>query len=52
MSNQEYDFHTNQHRFPKIFQKWNRTLKDSSNFDSMKVHLFVDESVTMVYIHV
>jgi hypothetical protein len=32
-SNQKYDPHINRHRFPpKIFKKWNRTPKGSSNF--------------------
>jgi hypothetical protein len=45
VSNQEYDPHINRHRFPKIFQKWNRTPKGSSNFSNVIVYLFVDTRV-------
>ena len=50
VSNQKYDPHINRHRFPKIFQKWNRTPKGSSNFSNVRVYLFIDTRVTIVYI--
>ena len=51
VSNQEYDPHIDQHRFPKNFSKWNRAPKGSSNFGSMRVHLFVDMPVIIMYIN-
>jgi hypothetical protein len=35
---------------PKNLSKWNRTPKGSSNFDDVRVHLFVDTLVAIVYI--
>ena len=32
------------------FQKWNRTPKGSSNFSNVRVYLFVDTRVTLMYI--
>jgi hypothetical protein len=43
--NLKYDPHINRHRSPKIFQKWNRTPKGSSNFSNVRVYLFVDTHV-------
>jgi hypothetical protein len=34
----------------KNFQKWNRTPKGSSNFSNVRVYLFVDTRVTIMYI--
>ena len=34
----------------KNFQKWNRTPKGLSNFNNVRVYLFVDTRVTIVYI--
>ena len=33
----------------KNFQKWNRTPKGSSNFSNVRVYLFVDTFVTIMY---
>ncbi len=47
MFNQEYDFHTTWHRFPKkSFQNGTERRKARQIFDSMKAYFFVDE-ITM-----
>ena len=38
--NQKYDPRIDRRWFPKIFQKWNRTPKGSSNLGSARVYLF------------
>ena len=35
---------------PKNFSKWNRTPKGSSNFGNVRVYLFVDTLVAVVYV--
>jgi hypothetical protein len=48
---QEYDPHTNRHRFPKSFQNRTERRKARQIFGDVRVYLLVDESVTIVYIH-
>jgi hypothetical protein len=50
---QEYDPHTNRHRFPKFFfQNGTERRKARQIFYDVRVYLLVDESVTIVYIRV
>ena len=49
--NQEYDPRIYRHRFPKKFSKWYQTPKGSSNFGSVRVYLFVNMIITIMYIH-
>ena len=50
---QEYDPHTNRHRFPENFSKIEPNAERLVKFFcDVRVYLLVDESVTIVYIRV
>ena len=49
MSNQKYDPHIYRHGSLQKFSKWNRTPKGSSDFDDVRIYLFVDTIVITVY---
>ena len=47
---QEYNLHTNRHRFPKIFQNGTEHRKARRVLSSVRVYLFVSALVTIIYI--